>query len=395
MMQNRRQRQAIESAGQQEQTTDAEKPTLPVASRTKAIIASWAIHALPYIIAFFVLAAYEGIAPEPIKISSIIGRFYGSESKSALYEQIEALQLKMRAEEQAKQDEAVKAQNRINEYKNTLDLQLQKQFADYKNTLDLQLQSEVARVKEEAVAHYQEKLQTAIETLKNSFSLALQQQNSELDRRKQAALAEQKALLDIANAKEQEAMKQRNSAAMFKGILETSPMWGSVAQGMGGDGVVKGANARADVLDREAADLRRRAQQAIDNVSAYASPQGVLRGSGTSQQWGGAPNPYIPPSPQQPPALVAPQNTSRAFQDGAQDRNAWERWFSGLSGEYQRGAEWWSSVRSEDGKSCPDARGNGSRDFVKGCLDAKKFLDRSDARRKKEPNYKIGWNSGA
>jgi hypothetical protein len=78
------------------------------------------------------------------------------------------------------------------------------------------------------------------------------------------------------------------------------------------------------------------------------------------------------------------------FQQGLADREAWESWFNGLSGEYRSGAYFWSGQRSlPDPTSCDSLGGEAS----KGCYAAKARLDISDMRRKLAPAYRQGWNS--
>lgn len=83
-----------------------------------------------------------------------------------------------------------------------------------------------------------------------------------------------------------------------------------------------------------------------------------------------------------------------ATQAGQTDRNTWERWFAGLSGDYRDGAEYWAGVRSTHPSSgvCALGRGGASADFRKGCLDARSFLVQVDHRRDTEPDYWYGWN---
>ena len=82
--------------------------------------------------------------------------------------------------------------------------------------------------------------------------------------------------------------------------------------------------------------------------------------------------------------------TSASFSDGAQDQLAWETWFNGLTGEEHDGAYFWAAQRSLPvPANCTRLGGEGTL----GCLEAKKRLDPSDARRKNDPEYRAGWNS--
>jgi formylglycine-generating enzyme required for sulfatase activity len=97
--------------------------------------------------------------------------------------------------------------------------------------------------------------------------------------------------------------------------------------------------------------------------------------------------PLSPPSPNQPA-------TSKPYEDGLADRRAWERWFSGLSGAFKDGAEFWAAQRSTPRPgSCYESAGESRGDWTAGCLAAKRMLTPSDIRRKAEPEYRAGWNS--
>ncbi len=78
-----------------------------------------------------------------------------------------------------------------------------------------------------------------------------------------------------------------------------------------------------------------------------------------------------------------------SFQAGSDDRSAYEQWFSGLSGEYRSGAEFWAGHRSIP----REAHCGGSGDQLAGCLAAQQRLAPIDARRRSEPDYRLGWNS--
>jgi hypothetical protein len=83
---------------------------------------------------------------------------------------------------------------------------------------------------------------------------------------------------------------------------------------------------------------------------------------------------------------------SPAYEQGRADRQAWERWFAGLTGDFRAGADFWAGYRSA--RKPPSCSASGySREFVEGCFAAKARLDPSDTRRKAEPDYRNGWNS--
>lgn len=92
---------------------------------------------------------------------------------------------------------------------------------------------------------------------------------------------------------------------------------------------------------------------------------------------------------------VPPESTKiTAFQDGLRDRTAWERWFTGISGEFRDGAEYWAGQRSlSNPRSCYDVAGEHLGEWTAGCQAAKRFLTPTDVRRKSEPEYRAGWNS--
>lgn len=84
--------------------------------------------------------------------------------------------------------------------------------------------------------------------------------------------------------------------------------------------------------------------------------------------------------------------TLTEFQQGLADREAFESWFAGLSGEYRSGAYFWAGQRSlRDPTPCASLGGQATE----GCNAAKTRLDVSDARRKLVPAYRQGWNSYA
>ncbi|MGA9865021.1 MAG: hypothetical protein WBQ75_01120 [Acetobacteraceae bacterium] len=82
------------------------------------------------------------------------------------------------------------------------------------------------------------------------------------------------------------------------------------------------------------------------------------------------------------------------FQQGLSDRQSWETWFASLSGDYRIGAEYWSGQRSKPRPgSCLGASGETLGDVTAGCLAAQQRLAPVDARRKTEPDYRLGFNS--
>jgi len=108
--------------------------------------------------------------------------------------------------------------------------------------------------------------------------------------------------------------------------------------------------------------------------------------------------PDAPASQGRPPSqqgqTASPANSTPAFQQGLSDRQSWETWFASLSGDYRIGAEYWSGQRSKPRPgSCLGASGETLGDVTAGCLAARQRLAPADARRKTEPDYRLGFNS--
>ena len=135
---------------------------------------------------------------------------------------------------------------------------------------------------------------------------------------------------------------------------------------------------------------------------AWLSPD-ELRSMGTSLYFGnnGGPAPAPPPSASAgqlaaiaPPASLPP---SSAFQEGLEDRRAWEAWFNSLPPAAHAGALYWSAQRGlRQPGTCtapPPDLGAGMFEWGVGCIEAQKRLRPSDIRRKAEPDYRAGWNS--
>ena len=93
------------------------------------------------------------------------------------------------------------------------------------------------------------------------------------------------------------------------------------------------------------------------------------------------------------PTSDAPTALPGAWYDGRNDREKWEQWFAGLSGDYRDGAEYWAGARkSHPSPGVCALRGRASADFRQGCLGARSFLVRVDHRRDTEADYWYGWN---
>jgi hypothetical protein len=102
----------------------------------------------------------------------------------------------------------------------------------------------------------------------------------------------------------------------------------------------------------------------------------------------------VPAAPASVAAATPPAaESSRAYAEGLADRQAWENYFSSLSGQGKEGAEYWASHRSVSGASCQPVTAEQEGQWQTGCLSAKRQLDPTDKRRLGEPDYRQGWNS--
>ncbi len=89
-------------------------------------------------------------------------------------------------------------------------------------------------------------------------------------------------------------------------------------------------------------------------------------------------------------AVAQPAHAGSMFDQGLQDRAAWEQWFNSLQGDAKTGAFYWAGQRSlPHPGSCQQM----SNEFYAGCTQAKLKLSASDTLRKTEPAYKAGWNA--
>jgi hypothetical protein len=92
----------------------------------------------------------------------------------------------------------------------------------------------------------------------------------------------------------------------------------------------------------------------------------------------------------QTPTSSSSSAETSSFHHGLADRESWENWFAGTSGDYRNGALFWSGQRSLAHPGSCDALGG---DATAGCLAAKARLTASDAMRKADSEYRRGWNS--
>lgn len=79
---------------------------------------------------------------------------------------------------------------------------------------------------------------------------------------------------------------------------------------------------------------------------------------------------------------------------GFADRQTWESWLGGLSGQYRTGAEFWAGQRSlPHPAGCFAAGGRDLGTWSEGCVAGQQRLRQTDIRRTNEPDYRLGWNS--
>jgi hypothetical protein len=107
--------------------------------------------------------------------------------------------------------------------------------------------------------------------------------------------------------------------------------------------------------------------------------------------------PTVSTSPAQelptPAVSPPPIQRSAAFQQGQKDRQTWEAWFGKLTGDYRAGAADWAARRSlAKPGSCNASPPSSGADRTAGCLAARAALAGPDARRKADPEYRLGWN---
>lgn len=91
---------------------------------------------------------------------------------------------------------------------------------------------------------------------------------------------------------------------------------------------------------------------------------------------------------------VADAQSSGSYLDGVNDRSQYEIWFAQLTADYKKGVEFWVSNRSKPMQ--PSCFGQGAApesDWMRGCLTAQRRFAPLDARRKSDPEYRLGWNS--
>jgi len=99
--------------------------------------------------------------------------------------------------------------------------------------------------------------------------------------------------------------------------------------------------------------------------------------------------------PEQPLSRIE-ETTNGSSASGLADRQRWETWLAGLSGDESDGAKWWAANRNvTHHKDCKGA-GVAATDeaaWLAGCLNAQQLLTPIDEKRRSDPDYKKGWNS--
>jgi hypothetical protein len=95
------------------------------------------------------------------------------------------------------------------------------------------------------------------------------------------------------------------------------------------------------------------------------------------------------------PAAVLPAVAqSAAYSDGLVDRSAYEQWTASLGSAEHDGAMFWAAERSKPHPLPCTAHGDDPNSpWVAGCNAARLRLAPADARRKSEPEYRLGWNA--
>ena len=127
-----------------------------------------------------------------------------------------------------------------------------------------------------------------------------------------------------------------------------------------------------------------------------------------------APTPISPAVPPQrvaptaeakPPSLIPADassahsqavDESEAFRQGKSDRQHWEMWLAGQVGDARAGADYWASHRNTPKPGTCNAADNPgvSPEWAAGCTGALQQLAAIDVRRKTEPDYRRGFNTG-
>ena len=129
-----------------------------------------------------------------------------------------------------------------------------------------------------------------------------------------------------------------------------------------------------------------------------ATPAAPVPTAPLAQPPGAAVAATVPATPfQTAPATATaslPPTLSPSFTSGLSDRKAWESWFASLTGPARDGAAFWASQRSlPHPQPCTGDGSATAPAWVTGCQLASQMLAPFDVRRRREPDYKRGWNS--
>ena len=91
---------------------------------------------------------------------------------------------------------------------------------------------------------------------------------------------------------------------------------------------------------------------------------------------------------------VDPDTSTASYRKGSTDRDAWESWFSSLSGDVLAGASYWAENRSHNPISCGQmaAQSQASYVWLAACNEAQRHLTPVDYYRKTDAQYWNGWN---
>ena len=136
-------------------------------------------------------------------------------------------------------------------------------------------------------------------------------------------------------------------------------------------------------------------QSDIPVVRPPPSPEPPHNNYTVSSLYPTSPTPVVASPVLTTPAVAAPlpltSPHSEAYSDGRNARLEYESWVNGISeGEYRSGILFWAAHRSDKKPvECPVI----SAGFQSGCMDARRRLTPSDARRTRELDFKLGWNS--
>ena len=106
-----------------------------------------------------------------------------------------------------------------------------------------------------------------------------------------------------------------------------------------------------------------------------------------------------PDTTQQASATAAnqPHQPGGPFDSGHDDWYKWHNWKLQLPGDQRDGANFWAKVRNNKPSPppCSNSRPQRSAGFVAGCEAAQAFLADVDEARRRDTDYRSGWNAGA